>query len=215
MSVCKKSCFLLIFASGFFSHWLQAQSDCEIRKNEKGIQVYSCAVEDSNLKSIKAVFDLHAELDQLVSVLRDVSAYSSWQYRMINPKLIRSDANTITYYGEISAPWPVSNRDMIVELKFNYDSALRTMEVKATGLPAALPAVKNVIRVPEFKAKWHVAETTSHELKIEYELLINIGGAIPIWIMNIAQAEGPYETFSNLKTHIHLKKYQNPAYSTN
>ncbi len=192
---------------------VQAQTDCTVRKDLNGIKVFSCEVADSKFKSIKATFELDAELNQLVSVLQDVPAYNAWQYRMINPRLVRQDERSLTYYGEISAPWPVSNRDLIVILEFGYDPAEKVLNVSATGMPASLPLVENIIRIPDFKAKWTVRELANHQLQVEYNLVIDIGGAIPAWLINMAQAEGPFETFSNLKAHLKLEKYQGNTYS--
>ena len=187
---------------------LPVRSQCTVRKDEQGIKVMSCEVKDSRLKSIKTVFELDADLFQLVSVLRDVSTYSSWQYRMINTKKIQEGDSSIMYYGEISAPWPVSNRDLIVRLEFDYNREQKTLVVNATGYPTNLPIVEHIIRVPEFKAKWIVSEISDHRLHVEYQLAVDIGGAIPVWIMNMAQAEGPFETFSNLRVHIQSEKYK-------
>ncbi len=191
------------------------QNDCSLRKDSHGIRVFSCEVTDSKFKSIKANFVLEGEFEQLVAVMQDVPAYKNWQYHMVNPKIVNSNGkDEIIYYSEISAPWPVSNRDVIVSLKFNYDAEKEILEVIALGLPTALPDVEDVIRVPNFNAKWLVRKIKgSSQLAVEYALVIDMGGSIPAWLVNMAQAEGPFETFSKLKERMKLMEYQDKDFS--
>ncbi len=191
---------------------VHAQSECTLRKDSNGIKVYTCSVNDSNLKAIKATFDLEAGLSQLVAVVQDVPAYTAWQYRMIKSKLVSQHRNELIYHSEVSAPWPVSNRDMVVQLKFKYDSVNRIMDIDAIGLPALVPLVEDNIRIPHFKANWNIHVVNKNHLRIEYNLMIDIGGSIPAWLMNMAQAEGPFETFSKLKTQITQAEYQSGQY---
>ena len=37
------------------------------------------------------------------------------------------------------------------------------------------------------------------DLKVSYFLNVDPGGSIPAWLVNLAVAEGPYESFRNLK----------------
>ncbi len=191
---------------------VEAQIDCSLRKNSNGIRVYACPVKDSNIKSIKSTFELEADLNQVVAVLQDVPAYTEWQYHMIKSKLVSQGKNELIYYSEIAAPWPVSNRDLVVQLKFSYDSAKRILVVDATGMPALLDPVEDIIRIPHLRAKWTIQKVKENHLKVEYDLRVDIGGSIPAWLMNMAQAEGPFETFSRLKTQIAMQNYQSSEY---
>lgn len=191
---------------------VQAQPECTLRKNSNGIKVYTCPVKDSNLKAIKASFDLESGLGQLVAVIKDVPAYTAWQYHMIESKLVSQGKNELIYHSEISAPWPVSNRDMVVQLKFKYDSVNSILDIDAIGLPALVPLVEDNIRIPHFKANWNIYVVKENHLRIEYNLMVDIGGSIPAWLMNMAQAEGPFETFSKLKTQVTRGEYQSRQY---
>lgn len=190
----------------------QAQTDCSLRKDSQGIKVYSCNIEGSKVKRVRAVFELEADFNQIVAAIYDVPSYTTWQYHMISSKLIDHGMNELTYYSVISAPWPVSNRDMIVNLKFKYDSIARILEITGNGVPTKLPAVEDKVRVPYFKAKWTIQKITNGKLQVEYNLDVDIGGSIPAWLMNMAQAEGPFETFNNLKDRLKLELYNQANY---
>ena len=189
-----------------------AQTDCTLRKDAQGIKVYSCNVEGSKFKGIKANFELDANLHQVVSALYDVPSYTKWQYHMISAKLVNQGVDELMYHSEVSAPWPVSNRDMVVRLHFNYDSIAKVLLVNAIGLPSTLPTVPDVIRIPYFKARWTIQESTLNKLLVQYELDIDVGGSIPAWLMNMAQAEGPFETFSKLKEQLKRQQYKRKEY---
>lgn len=203
---------LLIVACGVYCS-ANAQADCSLRKDSNGIKVYSCNVEGSKIKGIKAIFELEADFDQVVSVIYDVPSYTTWQYHMVSAKLVSSGNDELTYYSEISAPWPVSNRDLVVKLKFNYNANAQVLEVNGEGIPATIPLVQDIVRIPHFKAKWMITKIEAGKLRVEYTLDVDIGGSIPAWLINMAQAEGPFETFTNLKERLKLKQYEGKEYS--
>lgn len=176
-----------------------SQSDCELRKSEGDILVYACKTPDAKLKSITSSFVVETTPSNLVGHLLDIEHYSSWQYRMIESQVLkRISESEIIYRGEVQAPWPVSNRDVVLRLKINQDSITRVMNFTIVTVPGLFPEKNGVVRVPRSEGKWVVTPIGKNKLKVDYSFVVDPGGSIPGWLVNLTIAEGPYKTFQTL-----------------
>jgi len=190
---------VLVIVLASVSSTLYAQQDCELRKSEGNILVYACKTPDAKLKSITSTFVLETTPSVLVGHLLDIENYSSWQYRMIESQVLNRVSETeIIYRGEVQAPWPVSNRDVVLRLKINQDTVTRAMNFTIVTVPGFYPEKSGVVRVPRSEGKWVVTPIGKNKLKVEYSFLVDPGGSIPGWLINLTVAEGPYRTFQTL-----------------
>jgi len=177
-----------------------AQKDCDLKKEKDGIKVYSCLTENSEFKTVKAEFILNATIDQYINTVLDVASYGEWHYRSVNPRLLKkiSDMELI-YYTQVSAPWPINNRDLILRLNLSVDEITKVLTITLECIPEYLPATENVVRVPKLYSKMTFTPINESKLKVDYSIHVDPGGQIPAWIANMFSTQGPYETFKNLK----------------
>ena len=187
---------------------LFAQVECELKKDQDSIKVYSCNTNESKFKSIKASFEVNATAPQLAAMIMDIVGYNEWQYNTINAKILkRISKQELIYYVEVVAPWPVNNRDLIVHLKVEQDPVTKKMIFTANGIPDYIAVKDGITRVPMSKSKWIVVPVSPNKLKVEYSMNIDPSGSVPAWMMNMVSAEGPFESFSTLKNKIRERNY--------
>jgi hypothetical protein len=192
----------------FFSTAAFGQTDCELKKDQDSIKVYSCNTDQSKFKSIKASFEVNATAPQLAAMVMDITGYNEWQYKTINAKILKQiSKQELIYYVEIVAPWPVSNRDVIVHLKVEQDPTTKKMIFTANGMPDYIPVKEGITRVPMSKSKWIVVPVSPNKLKVEYSMNIDPSGSVPAWMMNMVSADGPFESFYSLKSKIKERNY--------
>lgn len=176
-----------------------AQNDCVLKKDQDNIKVYSCKTKDSKFKTIYAKFELNASIDEYIAVVTDVDNYKEWHYRVVNPRLLDKVSNTeLIYYTQISAPWPVSNRDLILRQKLALNTSTKALTVTLESIADYLPTVKNVVRVPASYSKITLTPIGNSKLKVEYFIEVDPGGQMPAWVVNLVSTQAPYETFKNL-----------------
>lgn len=189
-----------------------SQKDCELRKSQDSIFVYACKVADSNLKSIRADFTINARPSVLAGHMLNVPDYIHWQYRMVDAEILkRVSDNEVIYHSEVGAPWPVSNRDLVVRLRIVQDPKTKVMTFTITSIPDFIPEKKGVVRVPRADGKWIVTPDGNNKLKVSYSFQVDPGGSIPAWLLNLSIAEGPYQTFHNLNQRIEKGIQVTPA----
>jgi hypothetical protein len=179
-----------------------AQTDCELRRSEDSIFVYACKVSDSRIKAIRANFRLPASASELAGHILNVEGYTEWQYNIIKAEVLEviSDLELI-YRAEVKAPWPVSNRDLVVRLKITQNPETNVMTFSIVSIPDYIPEYKGIVRVPKSEGRWTITPEAGG-LKIDYSFLVDPGGSLPSWLLNLSIAEGPHKTFSNLTNRI-------------
>lgn len=188
-----------------------AQKDCDFQMVREGIKVYTCKRNGSNLKAVRAYFELDATLDQYAAVVLDVDDYKYWNYAASNPKVLeRINEEELIYYSEVEAPWPVTDRFVVLHLTVRQDPETGHLLVKLKNVPERLPSKEGFVRVREYNSILEVSPSTNGKLKVDYYLEVDPGGAIPAWATNLVSTKFPINTFSNLRKRIKSLKGPEP-----
>lgn len=175
--------------------------DCSLKKQSEGIRVYTCKAEHEQFKTLKAEFIIkNTSMVELKNFLMHVENYPTWQYNMMHAEVIQKISdNEISYLSHINAPWPVEDREMVVNLRVLPGLTDHQIHIEMNTLQTDRPVANGFLRVPFMHGRWTVKEVQNNSLQAEYILQIDPGGTIPAWLVNLAMAEGPYVSFRNLK----------------
>ena len=185
---------MLCFFAGF------AQGKWEQKIDDNGIQVFTQKPLTGNLKELRVVCELASSKAQLIKTLQDINNYHNWIYSTKSTELLKiTGPQQLIYYSVCSLPWPLKNRDLIIELTILSGTENNTFEIQAKSLPDYLPRKPELIRVPYSSALWKVIVVNDHLLKVDYTFSVDPGGSIPVWLVNSTLATGPYHSFLNLK----------------
>jgi hypothetical protein len=181
--------------------------NCHLKREKDGIKVYTCKTDGERFRMVRAEFVLeNTSIEKLEKFLWDVDNYVSWQYRALAAQqLTKPDNDEMTYRVEVNAPWPVENRELILRFKIIRDHLPERMDIDIQTIEWAQPPPHGMVRVPFSKATWQIWRD-GRSLKVDYWLQIDPGGYVPPLLVNLALADGPYETFKKLKDQIALRK---------
>lgn len=194
---------IIAFLTYFSWMGLVQQKDCELRKSAEGIEVYTCKMADSKINSIQSTFSVSSSFGALSEALFDLKNFHKWQYKIVKTEMLKSiSKNEFVYRAELQTPWPVSNRDLILHVKMVPTSNSNEYHFSAIGKPDFIPPREGFVRVPVSEAHWYIKVIGKTNIQIKHSILIDPGGSIPAWLMNLSLAEGPYETFKNLRTYL-------------
>lgn len=106
------------------------------------------------------------------------------------------------YRAELDAPWPVSDRDLIMHAKLSAGPNPNEYYFSTVGKPDFIPPRKGFVRVPVSDGNWQIKVLGKERLEIKNSLKVDPGGDIPVWLLNLSLAEGPFETFANLRRYL-------------
>ncbi len=203
----KKKIFLFcLFLFGLSA--AMAQGKWELKKNQDGIAVYTRKAAKGSIKELRVVCELDATKAQLISTIENIADYNSWVYSNKKSTILKMiTPQNIIYYTQSHLPWPIKDRDLIVEL--NITPTPEVLNIQAKSLPDYLPKEADYIRVPYSLALWKVTQAADNKLKVDYTFSIDPGGSIPSWIVNATLTIGPFNSFVKLKQI--LKAQKQPA----
>ena len=189
----------LLFLVLFLPMTGMTQPNCELKKEKDNIKVYGCLVEGFAFNDILVELEVNSTMEKYISILLDVTHYNEWRYRELNHKLLKkiSDSELI-YYAQISAPFPLSDRDLVLHMKINQDSLPKILTVTIESMPDYIPPVEDLVRVPSSFSTMTLIPLSESRLKITCSVRVDPGGQVPAWVVNMFSTQGPYETFKNL-----------------
>jgi hypothetical protein len=182
-----------------------AQGKWELKKDQNGIQIYTRDAVKGNIKELRVTCELDATRAQLISVLQNIGDYNSWVYSNKNSYILKIiTPENIVYYTQSHLPWPIKDRDLVIELTISPTPDV--LNIQAKSIPEYLPKKANYIRVPYSLAVWKVTQAPDNKLKVDYTFSVDPGGSIPSWLVNATLTIGPYNSFAKLKDILKGKK---------
>lgn len=170
-----------------------------LEKDKNGIKVYTRKTLKSSLKDSRASVVINTNAREALDLFIDFNRHRDWMDRIRASLLLKkaSDSEFFVYY-EVTAPWPVSDRDVAVRYKVVKmpDGGFR-MEAVAT--PDILPPKAGMVRIEESTSTWEIIPRGENMVEVIYTNHSDPGGAVPDWIVNIAATDNPYNTLENLR----------------
>ncbi len=165
------------------------------------LQVYTKVVEGQPIKAVKAVKILDAPLTTLLTVLADAQLVPEWIPVIRRAVLIRDtnkDGASIMYMVT-KFPWPIRNRDAVVETVTWYEKKSETVYMESTGVPGYVEENKGIIRTPTTYTRWKIHPREDGRLHVEIITHSDPRGRFPAWLANLIVTRTPGTMFSRLE----------------
>ena len=198
-----------------FTH---ADYNWELVKDSNGIKVYNRKVDGSDIKEFRAEGVIDAPIGVIFEVMIDVPAGPLWMNRCIESRLVRNiDKFTISkngihsrdlVYNSTGAPFPVSNRDFIIETDIRWDFKTETIAINFHGVSnSGITQREGYIRITEITGSWYFKYIDPDHTKAVYQVKQNPGGTLPASMVNYTGKNLPYNTIIGLREIATDKKY--------
>ena len=188
----------------------KTQGEWRFIKETEGVKVYYREREDSNIKDVKMQTTFNANLSSIVECLKDVNSYPKWVYKAKQSWVVtKYGDNDMIYYNYVDFPWPMQDRDVVVQSRISQDPTTRIVTSKSFSNWSLQPTKEDVVRIMEFNSTWTLRPVEGGKVYGEYIFSSNPGGSIPAKIVNLGLAEGPLKTIKGFKMLLQDAKYQN------
>ncbi len=178
-------------------------------KNNDGIEVYSRKFDDSPLKEIKVQKIMETTLSSLIALMKDVENHQNWTYANKKARILEKHSEfSWIFYGYSIAPWPVQDRDMVIQSTLKQDSVTKVIKNEGECIPDFIPENEGVVRVPACHSLWTLKPLGDGKVLVSLEIQINLGGSIPNWLINLVSSKGPYLTIKNMEEAVKKAPYK-------
>lgn len=202
-------CFLFTLISPLLSQtpeWSEA-------KRKKGIQILTRPVAGSNIEEFLGRTEVDATLAQVVALLVDPQSCKTLYHQCKELTVLSGNDKKSSVYLRNGAPWPVNDRDVIMDRSFEQNEKTFTTTMKMKRLESnAKASPSGVTRMPEFEGYWKLIPLANGKVKIEYQAHFEPGGSVPQSVINMVLTDTPYESLLNLKSLVEQGKHKDAKY---
>lgn len=186
---------------------------CTLRFRNDWLKIFTCPVPSSDFLSFVGVATIDAPQHAVLSLLYDIESATEWVWKTREMKVLQelSENDGRVVYQLVTAPWPVSDREIITRSTGYQDPESAEMFIKLECLPDFLPENDRYVRVRKLEGAWNILPLSENECRVIFRLHIEPGGEIPSWLANIAVIDTPYHTLNNLRDWAKKEKYRRPV----
>lgn len=189
-----------------------ADNTWRLVSDKNGIQVYMRHTDDSPMKTFRGVTRVRIDnLHAISAVLNDTENLPRWMHFVNQAR----EFHRTSYLNRqmqflTDVPWPVTDREAVVKIDVSYDVAKNSVYVRTSNAPDLLPPTEGYVRFPRFNARldFIIADPKTHMVEITYEVIADLGGNLPAWLVNMAMKDTPYFTLDKLRRVVQRPEYQ-------
>ncbi len=185
----------------------------ELVKDKKGIKVYLRKTSLSPIRIFRGVSTFDADFGQMVALIWDGERYVEWLLLCNEAKILEVVSDTEQYMYTVNKPMVIRKRDSATHRMISQDPDTLAVTVEMCNAVGYIPEKKGYIRLPIMYGYGKIIPISKNKTKLVYEVLVDVGGWVPKWIINYYQGNIAYITFRNLiKKMMPLTAYEGVKY---
>ena len=172
--------------------------------DEEGIEVSMYLPEDRDLPIFRAKGVFAENFYDILAVLDDVPRHTEWMVRMSESREVeKSHDFDRVLYNRFDVPWPVSDRDSVMQVTADLDQKAQVVDVVFTRVVhKSTPELEGVLRIPKMESLAQLRFLEEKKTQVTYVLDIDPGGRIPNWLVKWIIKRIPLKLLRNLKDQI-------------
>lgn len=185
-----------------------------LARDRAGIQVWTRSIPDYPIREFKAVTTVKTTLNGLVALIMDTPNATRWVYRTTRIDLLKRDDVRGYFLIQVlmDFPWPMSNRDAIMEGYIRQDDN-GVVTVKSHTIESSTHlSPSGYIRMTDMLGNWRFKPLKDGIVEVTMQGRANPGGSIPAGVINLLVHETPYKTLQGLRRVIGSDIYQKQSF---
>jgi hypothetical protein len=188
-----------------FIPWLaqaDAQGTWKQIDDDDGIKTWRLEIPGVELPGFRGETVIAAPAEQIVTQLKQVEHHTEWMKNCAESKTLKKfDDDHSIVYNRTDVPWPIWDRDAILDTQFTYAGDQITLAFKNTD-PQLYPLPSKVVRMPRLVGGYVLTKLGPDKTRVRYTVEVDIGGSVPTWLATRVAKEMPYETLKRLRARV-------------
>ena len=171
-------------------------------KEKDGVTVYE--KDESTPPVFRVRTTIAATPVEILAVLQDWRHHLDWRPKCIESRLIEQKSLTERYiYNRTDAPWPVSDRDVVIRSRFRVSDGGRRVvsSFEAASHPKA-PTVDDVVRMPYLRGHYDLRSDKKGHTVVEYQVASDPGGNLPEGLVRRESRDAAWTGVHNLRRQV-------------
>lgn len=183
--------------------WIALNESANLQEGD--VSTYRYDVPDSEYQAFRGVTIIESNALSIVSVMMDLPSLKQWVYQLKQVKSAGQDSNNL--YMSFHSLWPLTERDVAVRSYIRHEKETGAIHIYNESNDEYFPATEEFVRIPMLYNHWQLTPLSPGKVKVEFETLSDIGGHIPVWLMNMVSRDAPERSFSGLRKQLQTGKY--------
>lgn len=187
---------------------------CTLRYRNDWLKIFTCPIPSSDFLSFVGVATIDAPQHSVLSLLYDIESATEWVWKTREMRILQElsgDNDGRVVYQLVSAPWPVSDREIITRSTAFIDKETSEAFIRMECLPDFIPLNERNVRVRQLEGGWNILPLSENSCRVVLRMHIEPAGEIPSWLANIAVIDTPYHTLNNMRDMVKREKYRKPV----
>ena len=174
-------------------------------KEEAGIRIYTRKEIGHSIKSYKGEATIRASAVKVIAMLEDIHHTDWWDKSVRIERIISYEKNrSARYYLVYELPWPVTDRDLAVEVRVEQDLRNRTTRIIAGPLTGLVPERDDRVRIKAYAQSWTVKESGPEQCHVVLEGFADPSGSVPDWIINSIIVDTPLKLIREVRSRMEI-----------
>jgi len=173
---------------------------------EQGVEVEQQEVPGRGLPMFRGTGQVAADVDTIIDTIRDVSQHTQWMPDCSESRVVEEDGDTTYVYRVTAAPWPVSDRDVVLRTRIVVVEPGVEVHVYFDAVDEpVVPEASGSVRMPYLKGFYKVKALGPNLSQVEYQVDADPGGSLPGWLAARTTRGNPIRTFTGLRAQVAAK----------
>ncbi|MFC2115845.1 START domain-containing protein [Bacteroidota bacterium] len=172
-----------------------SQTGWELKRDKNRIVVYTRESSGTTLKEYKVTAEIDSPLSDVFNFLTDLEIRPTWVIKCIGLEIIDTvDGDKIHYHTSYDIPWPLMDRDLVVEAKFSYAEETGMAHLLTEYTELEFPLKDGVLRMPKYREEIFLERMADGKTQFRAEGFADPGGSLPAWVVNMFLVDGIYDS---------------------
>jgi hypothetical protein len=180
-------------------------------EDDEGIKVWSLDIPGQDLPGFRGITTINATIDEILEYVLDTTQHTEWMWNCDESWIVeRFNQEHGILYNRINAPWPVKDRDVLLDIMYRYTPqrtalTFRFRETKEPQYEQKVPVPRRVVRIPKLTGFFRLWQETPTKTNVLYQVEVDIGGNVPDRAAHRYARNLPLKTLENLREIVEAK----------
>ncbi|MCG8668457.1 MAG: START domain-containing protein [Pseudomonadales bacterium] len=184
----------------------------KLEKKDSEVSAYTTTVPGSEFRAYKIEAIAESTLTGIIAHQKDAANFPKWMDGVKSSECFKDTGDAYYTHSIAPAPWPVKDRDSVVESLITQDPDTLEVNIRFTAKNELRKPVKGCERVATINGEWIFIPILENgnatgKVKVAYINHVNPGGKVPGWLANNFAIDVPFNTIKGL-----LKVVKEPQY---
>jgi hypothetical protein len=191
----------------------------KLSKDSEGIIVYTRPIPGSPMSEFMGVGDVDAPLEVVQQVFLDFSSYTDWygmckEFRQV--KELTDKPNHYYVYYVLKSPWPVADRDMVLDITTDNMSDLGKTVININALKdtTIVPVTGKCVRMTHLVGRTTLTRVDDKKTHVVLQVNSDPAGSVPIRLAQMVAKDQPFKTIQGLREMVKKDIYYKKAGKT-